>query len=360
VRRIAVLLVLSAVAALAGAALASAKAPPRFFGVVYDGDVASAAPSVQDAQWRLMAANGVRTARTVFRWDDAQPAADQPPSFAVTDAVVARAAANDVELLPIVMYAPEWAREDAAQGASPPARTDDYVAFLRALVARYGPVGSFWSEHPELPKRPLRTWQVWNEPQLRYQWASPAWEQGYGRLLRAARAALKAADPGCKVVLAGATNFAWDVLDSLYAKGEIKGQFDVAALHPYTGSAGRVLKAAQLFRAVLRKHGDGTLPLWITELAWPASQGRVKPPAGLKALPTTDSGMALRLTRAYTLLRRSGTVQRAYWYTWASGYRKTHGIFDFTGLERFDGKRFVRTPALKAYRKLARASAQTG
>jgi hypothetical protein len=331
-------------------------APPRFYGVVYDRDVSSASAATQDAQFQTMRATGVKTVRRVFSWADAQPAADQPPSFADTDALVARAARTDIEILPIVMNAPAWARADPANYASPPANPTDYTTYLVQLVKRYGPSGTFWAEHPEIPKRPLRTWQIWNEPQLRYQWASRDWEAGYGQLLHAAHDALKQADPGCTIVLAGATNFAWDALDALYAKGGIKGQFDVAALHPYTGSAGRVLKAAQLFRAVLKKHGDGKLPLWITELAWPASKGRVKPPSGLTALPTTDQGMATRLTRAYRLLSKSGVVQRAYWYTWASTYNKADGIFGFTGLERYDPAtgRFTPTPALRAFRGLTR------
>jgi Glycosyl hydrolase catalytic core len=349
---------IAAIASLAAAA--SLAAPPaqaaRFYGVVYDRDVASAPATTQDAQFQKMHATGIKTVRRVFSWADAQPAADQPPSFAETDAFVARAARNDIEILPIVMYAPPWARTDPGNFASPPANPSDYTSYVLQLENRYGPNGSFWSERPELPKKPLRTWQIWNEPQLRYQWASKDWEAGYGQLLRAAHGALKKADPGCTIVLAGATNFAWDALESLYDKGGVKGQFDVAALHPYTGSAGRVVKAAQLFRAVLKKHGDAKLPVWITELAWPASKGRVKPPSGLKALPTTDQGMATRLTRAYKLLSRSRVVQRAYWYTWASTYKKGDGIFGFTGLERYDPAtgRFTPTPALRAFRRLAR------
>src|SRR3954453_4022979 len=276
-------------AVCAGLAAAPAEAAPaRFFGVVYDRDVAGAAPTIQDGQFTLMKRTGVRTIRNVFSWAEAQPDADQPPDLSRTDALVARAARNDIEILPIVMYAPAWARMDPMDDASPPRDNADYVAFLDALVARYGPSGSFWPEHPDVPKRPLRTWQIWNEPQLRYQWSETNWEQGYGQLLHAAHDTLKKDDPGCTIVLAGATNFAWDALESLYKKGAIKGEFDVAALHPYTGSAGRVLEASRLFRAVLKKHGDGRKPLWITELAWPASKGRLKPPNGLPALPTTD------------------------------------------------------------------------
>ena len=328
----------------------------RFYGVVYDRDINTASTQVQDQQFALMRKSGVQTVRRVFSWAAAQPTEGQPPDFTDTDALVARAARNDIEILPIVMYAPSWARMSADDDASPPRSSDDYVNFLNALVARYGPNGTFWAEHTDVPKRPLRVWQVWNEPQLRYQWADKDWETSYGKLLNAAYPALKKADPGCTVVLAGETNFAWDALEGLYDKGNIKGKFDVAALHPYTGSAGRVVKAARLFRAVLQKHGDGKKPVWITELAWPASKGRIKPPKGLAALPTTDKGMAIRLTRAYQLLRTTRVVQRAYWYTWASAYQKSDGIFGFTGLERYDPAKgvFTATPALRAFRKVAR------
>src|SRR5436305_9615556 len=247
-------LAIAAAMAVSAAASAGAAVPRDFYGVVWNGEVTAAPAAVQDSQWKVMESTGVRTVRVLFNWADAQPAADQAPSFAATDPIVARAAANGIDLLPIVIYAPEWARADPSNGSSPPARTDDYVAYLRALVARYGPSGSFWAEHPELPRRPQRTWQIWNEPQLRYQWSSPDWEKGSGELLRASHAALKQADGGAPVVLAGATNAAWDALDSLYSKGDIKGEFDVAAMHPYTGSAAHVLKAVKLFRAVLKRH----------------------------------------------------------------------------------------------------------
>jgi hypothetical protein len=348
-------LLVSLIGALALAPAAGA-ASSRFHGVVFDRAVSEASAKVQDAQFALMRRSGVRSVRRVFQWSAAQPVQGQPPNFADTDAFVARAARNDIDVLPIVMYAPQWARSDPDHFASPPKDPDDYVAFAVALVQRYGPQGSFWTEHPEIPKRPLRVWQIWNEPQLRYQWTARDWEEGYGRLLRASYPAIKRADPGAKVVLAAATNFAWDALEALYDKGRIKGNFDIAALHPYTGSAGRVVKAARLFRDVLRKHSDNRKPVWITELAWPASKGKVRPPKGLEALPTTARGMAKRLTRGFRLLKRSRTVQRAYWYTWASSYRKSEGIFDYTGLQRYDPRsgRFTSTPALRAFRRIAR------
>ena len=47
------------------------------------------------------------------------------------------------------------------------------MTYLAALVERYGPDGTFWTDHPELPKHPLREWQIWNEPHLPAYWDAP-------------------------------------------------------------------------------------------------------------------------------------------------------------------------------------------
>ena len=77
-----------------------------------------------------------------------------------------------------------------------------WAAFMTAAVARYGPSGSFWSEHPGIPQRPIRSWQIWNEPNFKYFIARPNPAE-YGKLVKISYTALKAADPGAQVVLAG-------------------------------------------------------------------------------------------------------------------------------------------------------------
>ncbi|MFL5826953.1 MAG: beta-galactosidase [Thermoleophilaceae bacterium] len=356
VKKVCLLAVAAALACLLLSATAQARrsVPQGFFGTVLDGGLLRAPQSVQDAQWARMATSGVESVRTVFSWAALQPNEGAPPEFSATDRVVAGASAHGIEVLPVVIYAPAWARPAGSPFNAPPSDPARYAAFLTSLIGRYGPNGSFWAEHPEVAKVPLRDWQVWNEPQLRFQWNAPNYAPGYGKLLRAAHAAIKQADPGARVVLAGATNLSWDVLEQLYRRGGIAGKFDVATIHPYTSTAQRVLRAVQLFRGVMRRHGDGRLPLWVTELGWPASKGHSK---STNSLQTTPAGAAARLTRAYSdLARTRGSVRygasRVYWYTWASSYRGD--IFNFTGLYRYSGGSFKALPQLATYRNSAR------
>jgi hypothetical protein len=339
------------------AAPAGARSVPRgFYGAVYDGAVAQAPFDVQNAQFARMARSGVESVRVVFSWSDAQPTAGGPIDFSHIDPLVAGAVAHRISLLPVVIYAPPWAREDQSLFNSPPARVADYTAFLQALVGRYGPHGTFWAEHPELPRRALRTWQIWNEPQLRYQWNAPGFAKDYGELLRASYQTLKQADRGSTVVLAGATNLSWKAIAQLYSAGGIHGYFDVAAVHPYTATPAHVLRIVRLVRGVLRRHHDARVPIWVTELGFPASKGRVHSD---NSLQTTPRKAARRLTGAYARLARHRrgrrpAAARVFWYTWASPYSGTD-IFNFSGLWRFDGvDGFKAQPQLAAYVHSAR------
>jgi hypothetical protein len=307
--------------------------------------------------WDQMARSGVESVRAVFDWSEAQSEPGGPISFHETDPLVSLSSSHGAELLPVVMYAPAWARVIPDTKASAPADVAAYAHYIRALASRYGPTGAFWDEHPELPRRPLRAWQVWNEPHMRYQWTPRTrWQKRYGKLLRAAGAALRTADPEARVVLAGLTNFSWAKLDELYRLGGIDGRFDVVALHTYTREAGNLIRIIRRSRSLLRRRGDGHKPIWVTEFGASASAGRIQA-EGNEHLQTTDQGLAQLVTRMYDFLARKGDalgVERAYWYTWASSYdRSTGGIFDFSGLMLYRGLLVEERPALAAYRRSA-------
>jgi hypothetical protein len=342
-------------------AVAKRKVPRGFYGVMWDRAATDAPDAEQEEQWALMARSGVESVRTVFNWALAQP---EPgiTDFTYTDRIVGLAASHRIELVPVVRTAPTWAKLDPFAPSSPPKNASDYAAYLTALIARYGPAGSYWVEHPELPKLPLRIWQIWNEPHLNLWWntdgRSPnAWAREYAELLKGAKAAVDAADPGATVVLAALADYAWKHLARLN-RFKIGRYYDVAAINLFTARPAFVMKGVRYFRRVMRHGGARRKPVWLTESTWPAGKGRVSRPqaAWQRSWYTTDAGMADRVRGIYSLAaknRRKLRLGRVVWYTWSSAYAD-NDLFDYSGLIRFSGGEYEQRPALGAYAASAR------
>jgi hypothetical protein len=354
---VALLSALLAVPATAGAG--PRKVPQRFFGAMWDRELSEARDSLQKQGWTSMARNGVESARVVFSWYLAQPNPGET-TYRRTDPAVRHAAEHGIDLLPVVTYAPDWARVLPMSLSSAPSNFPAYVAYLELLIARYGPQGQFWKENPGVPYRPIRKWQIWNEPHIRGYWDWPgdqnAWVRSYAALLRESAVAIRRADPGAKVVIAGLADYVWRHLKALYGAG-IKGSYDILALNMYTVRPVDVLRGVRLARRSLRRAHDEPKPVWLTETTWPAARGRLPTPATAwqRAWWTTDRGMATRLQRFYRLAiqeRRRIQLERVFWYTWASGYDE-RDLFDYTGLVRASGGAFSATPALRAYARSA-------
>jgi hypothetical protein len=266
---------------------------------------------------------------------------------------VLTAAKRGLGVLPVIQGTPGWAARTPGDPGSPPRDPADFARVLTALVTRYGPNGSFWVEHPEVVKQPIRAWQIWNEPNLTRYWNVAPWAPPYVKLLKAADAALHQADPGATTVLAGLPNESWNALSAIYAAGG-RGAFDVVTLHPYTGKPVNVIRIVKIVRRVRKKHKDAKLPLWVTELSWPAGLGHTKQEGDFS---TTDDGQAQRLKQGLDLLakdRRTLGIDRVYWYTWLSQEGITASAFDYSGLRRLHAGVLRSAPALAVFERAAR------
>jgi hypothetical protein len=357
-RRLALGLVVAGAFAGLLAAPAGAAVPRSFFGVMADGPLLSGRVDVA-AEQRLMGASGVGSVRLAVQWRELQPRAGAAPDLRALDAFVAGAARARVDVLPVMLGTPPWAAVDPGDPASPPRRAATYGRFLATLVARYGPSGSLWRGAGAPPRRPIRRWQVWNEPDIaRYWHAREPWPRGYVRLLRGARAALRRADPGAQVVLAGLTNRSWIDLRAVYAAGG-RGLFDLAAAHPFSARVSNVARIVGLVRREMRRAGDARTPLLVTEMSWSSGAGRSALNYGWRRpRPGRRRGSARRC-RGWRR-RARGTGSRAS--TGTRGCRPRRGSadsFNYSGLRRLDAAgRPVSKPALGAFRAVARRLAR--
>lgn len=363
------LLLLAALAVLAPASANAASAPEGFFGVMADGVLMTRDDASFAHEFQVMKASGVESVRPVVYWADMQPQKDGPILFASLDRLMGEAARNDISVLPVVLRAPAWAREHPSDIASHPKDPADYAAFLTALVGRYGPSGTFWTEHPDVPKRPQRTWEVWNEPNLQRYWSpsivrSRASAKAFVALTNAASSAIRRADPGARVVLSsfgegGPQNTSWDAIRLTFRAGLKASAFDAVAGHPFSGRVANVLKIVKFERAEFARHGAARKPMIISELSWPSAKGKTN--NFTTGFETTEKGQAAKLRQAYTQLlnvRSRYRIQSVYWSTWLTSDCCSSNNFDWSGLRKINRKNPagdpISKPALRAFRALAR------
>ncbi len=305
--------------------------PRQFWGLVPQGPLSA-------ERLERLRTGGADSIRVPLDWGAVQHTRNGPFDWSGPDAIVAGASSHGLAVLPFLYGGPRWAvpmTRVPGGGGQAPARLPvsgaagaGWRAFVGEAVRRYGPAGSFWAENPGLPRRPIRTWQVWNEPNFKYFLARPN-PAAYGKLVMQTYAAAHPVDRGARLVLGGLfarpaeasrnfrpprAFFATDFLDRMYRSTPgIRHRFDGIALHPYSGRWQHLAPQIEEVREVLGKHRDRGKGLWITELGWSS-----KPPSRGNAFAKGEAGQARELRGAFKLLRRNQgpwRLRQVYWFS---------------------------------------------
>lgn len=314
-RRLIPILVLALLAAMP-AASSAASLPHGYIGM-----------SPQNAgnarDYYLMREAGIKSVRMPLYWAGVEP---KNPVFIERrwegfDHEVRLAAEAQMEIFPFVTSSPEWVTAEWTDfPVANPWQRRAWASFLRAAIRRYGPEGSFWREEEDLPYIPMRRWEIWNEENI-VTWSSEPEPKRFAQLIRIAGRVIHREAPGTKVILGGLfgrplqipPNIAsGDFLARVYRAGRIKPYFDGVALHPYVADARAMAAQLRNLRRIMREHGDGETPLYVTELGWGSASGESRWERGLH-------GQARQLHKALSILaanRLRWDVRGAWWFTW--------------------------------------------
>ena len=253
-------------------------------------------------------------------------------------------AANNagVSLLFSVVNAPAWARETGFDPAvsGPPADPNTFARFLGAMAAKYCNTS-------------LKAIEVWNEPNLHYEWGNlPLEPARYVELIKPAYAAIKAACPSIYVIsgaLAPAANNGtrqsrggaasmddFEYLEKLFQAG-LNNHIDGVGAHPsgynvppsYTWQQGceavrkhgnrhfngpcdnphhswSFRSTMESYRNIVLKYGAGDKRIWPTEFGW-AAGGAYHPAYGY-ANDNDFQEQAAWTVEAYRMMKNWGWV----------------------------------------------------
>src|ERR671910_430062 len=194
-------LLMPCVLVLAWAPTAQAAAPPDFVGITSE-DLLYASGQHRSATMNQQHSVGVRLIRQVFAW----PGIENSPGhydFDLYDTFVRDAAAKGIAVLPVLHNPPPfyW-RGSSHRPPWPPRQLSTMAEFARAVVRRYGPNGSLWRENPGAPSLPIRSWQIWNEPNLGIYWCNRPNPREYASMLRVVGGAIQLAGSGRQIATA--------------------------------------------------------------------------------------------------------------------------------------------------------------
>ena len=255
----------------------------------------------------------------------------------VLDATFASAESRGIQLLPILTG------YNRVTGAQAYEDLDSWSEFVRQFVTRY--------------KDRISAVEVWNEEDYDYFWTGTA--EQYAALLTRTYTTVKAVDSSIKVVLGGLTSNSSSYLSSLYSNG-IKNYCDVIAFHPYVwphspseewktypnsisealginGTTHSYTRRIAAIKSVMSSNGDGSKPLWITEMGWPS---------GGSSSAVSEAQQASYLTNAVAIAFANG-VEKFFAYELKAPETNANDPESYFGILHSD---YSVKPAYLAYR----------
>ena len=286
-----------AVPLLAVLALAAAPARAVELGLVTDLTWGAAAAD-QEREYAALDDLGARWIRVEVNWAEVEPSpgAYHAWSLEQIDAAVRRNRAAGRQVVVMIGKAPQWA-SGAADHGTPPRDPADFARFAAFMARRYAADG-------------VAGYEIWNEPNIGRFWGGRPDAAAYVALLRAAGAAIRATDPGARIVFGGLSTNDLAYVRAAYAAGA-KGLFDVMALHPYSCEAfpGSFL-GYRTVREFMVAQGDAR-PMWFTELGWSTTSE----PCGV-----SEAAQAERLEASIGLMDRDPYVEAVMFYNLRNNY----------------------------------------
>jgi len=296
---------------------AGARLPSEFVGI-------SPQMAANHEDFSLMEEAGIENMRLPLFWMgvEQRPPFAAEPSWADFDRSVELAAEYGMRVFPFVWGSPPWiSNKFEIEPMRNTWQRRAWASFLHRAVRRYGANGTFWRDHPELPYKPVRAWEVWNEQNI-VSFAANSNPERYARLLRISGSVIHRADPGAKVIIGGLfgrplqvpPNVAsGDFLARVYrAEDDIKQHFDGVGLHPYVAAASAMRGQILNLRRVMDDYDDAQTPLYITEMGWGSDGFESRWERG-------PYGQARELNRAFRLLagnRHRWRIAGVWWFSW--------------------------------------------
>ncbi len=272
-----------------------------------------------DRDLKLVQDMGFTWVKTNIAWREVEGIEKGAYDWARTDRMVKAVRRAKLNLIARVDFQPFWTQAPGAnlKEHAPPEDMQNYGDFCHALAEHY--------------KGKIRAYQVWNEPNLTFEWGDqPPDPARYVEMLKACYIGVKTADPDALVISAGMAPTGSGLpaaipddqyIEKMYLAGAAP-YFDLLGVHAsgykeppetspdeaakkYNGNRFFCFRHVEDIRKIMVRYGDGNKQIALLEFGWTTDQ--VHPDYSWYAV--TPEQQADYLVRAYQ-------YAKAHWSPW--------------------------------------------
>ncbi|MCF7885022.1 MAG: cellulase family glycosylhydrolase [Candidatus Marinimicrobia bacterium] len=206
----------------------------------------------------LLKDTGVDLLRISFGWDAIEADKDNYDWLFWDEYVNTAVDEYGITLIPYICYTPRWnSRGDSLMfWNDPPLDFDEFGEFMFDLVTRY--------------KDKIKTWELWNEPDLDIYWDTGD-IAAFAEFTKIGAEAVRRADPEAKVVLGGLA-YHPEFLEELFKDHGLSPYIDIVNIHNYYETWSErpvedIVKNINGMHEIIEKYGNDQ-SLWMAEVGY--------------------------------------------------------------------------------------------
>ncbi|HEY6953332.1 MAG TPA: cellulase family glycosylhydrolase [Bacteroidota bacterium] len=255
----------------------------------------------------LLKRSGIGLLRVSFGWDGIELEKDKYHWGFWDDFVKIAVDEYGITLIPYLCYTPAWnsTGDSTNYWNHTPKDYEQFGKFVKVIVNRY--------------KDRIKSWELWNEPDIKEYWSGNA--EDLARLVKIGATSVRKADPSALIVCPGLAGHV-DFTLSLFRDFGISPYVDVVNLHSYfetwhADPAEQVVPYINRIADIIRKYGNHQ-SIWMAEVGYSTfrkDDGFVSYQyQAYYDYEHTPSYQANHLFRTLTLILSTNSVAAVAWY----------------------------------------------
>lgn len=259
--------------------------------------------------FELLKRSGIKYLRISFGWDAIEYEKDKYDWLFWDDFVKTGVEEYGITMIPYVCYTPAWNSTEPSDSALywniPAVDMEEWGEFMFDLVTRY--------------KDYIKTWELWNEPDIWIYWRTQDVAQ-FAEFHKIGAKAVREADPKAKVVLGGIA-YKPEWIKSLFKDHGVSEYVDIVNCHNYyetwhENPVEEIVPYINEVYNVVKEYGNNQ-PIWMAEVGYSTfRQGSMVSDSysAYYNYEHTPEYQAVDLAKRIALVRSTGQIDAMAWY----------------------------------------------